>query len=98
MQSVDFSKFTKKKKFCSFCGTYFMLLKTKIKPKEGTNNSSEKIIESDISADKDRVVGYGSWFLYENSKNNYIETFYSKYILNPQKLSYWFYDLIMLFK
>ena len=44
MQSVDFSKFTKKKKFCSFCGTYFMLLKTKIKPKEGTNNSSEKII------------------------------------------------------
>ena len=29
----------------------------------------------------DRVVGYGSWFLYTDSKNDYIERFYSKYIL-----------------
>ena len=32
--------------------------------------------------DVDKVVGYGSWFLYTDQKNDYIEKFYSKYILN----------------
>ena len=44
----------------------------------------------DISGEKDRVVGYGSWFLYTDSKNDYIEKYYSKYILNTarQSISY----------
>ena len=33
----------------------------------------------------DKVVGYGSWFLYTDSKNDYIERFYSKYILDVVK-------------
>ena len=33
----------------------------------------------------DRVVGYGSWFLYTDSKNDYIEKYFSKYILNIVK-------------
>lgn len=31
----------------------------------------------DITGDKSRVVGYGSWFLYEGSKNHYIKEHYS---------------------
>lgn len=41
----------------------------------------------DISRDTDRVVGYGSWFLYTDTKNEYIEKFYSKYVLNIAKKS-----------
>ena len=41
----------------------------------------------DISGEKDRVVGYGSWFLYTDSKNDYIEKHYSKYILDIARKS-----------
>jgi AmmeMemoRadiSam system protein A len=41
----------------------------------------------DISNDKNRVVGYGSWFLYTDSKNDYIEQNYSKYLINTAKSS-----------
>ena len=41
----------------------------------------------DISGEKDRVVGYGSWFLYTDSKNDYIEKYYSKYILDIARKS-----------
>jgi AmmeMemoRadiSam system protein A len=41
----------------------------------------------DISKETDRVVGYGSWFLYTDSKNDYIERYYSKYVLDSVKLS-----------
>lgn len=41
----------------------------------------------DISKDTERVVGYGSWFLYADTKNDYIERYYSKYILNVVKQS-----------
>jgi AmmeMemoRadiSam system protein A len=41
----------------------------------------------DINRDTNKVVGYGSWFLYTDSKNDYIERFYSKYILNMAKQS-----------
>ena len=34
----------------------------------------------DINNDPNRVVGYGSWFLYSDTKNDFIEKFYSKYI------------------
>ena len=32
--------------------------------------------------DKNKVVGYGSWFLYNDTTNDYIEKFYSKYYLS----------------
>ena len=41
----------------------------------------------DISRETDRVVGYGSWFLYTDTKNDFIERFYSKYILNIARKS-----------
>jgi AmmeMemoRadiSam system protein A len=41
----------------------------------------------DISKEKDKVVGYGSWFLYTDSKNEYLETYYSYYILDAVKNS-----------
>ncbi len=36
---------------------------------------------SAVSDDKTRVVGYGSWLLYEGSKNNFIKKYYSDYLL-----------------
>ena len=41
----------------------------------------------DISSDKDRVVGYGSWFLYTGSRNDYIYKYYKDYILNIARQS-----------
>ena len=41
----------------------------------------------DISKESDKVVGYGSWFLYTDSKNDFIERFYSKYVYNIVKTS-----------
>ena len=41
----------------------------------------------DISKDTNKVVGYGSWFLYTDSRNDFIERFYSKYILDIAKKS-----------
>ena len=41
----------------------------------------------DISGETNKVVGYGSWFLYTDSKNDYIEKYYSKYIIDLVKKS-----------
>jgi len=55
---------------------------------EFANNNDSSLIRvemynsGDISDDKERVVGYGSWFLYPDSKNNYIEKFYKDYIFD----------------
>lgn len=35
-----------------------------------------------VTADKERVVGYGSWFLYEGERNEFIKKNYSEFILN----------------
>lgn len=48
---------------------------------------SEMYNSGDISNDKDKVVGYGSWFLYEGSKNEFIDKFYSDYVLNVARQS-----------
>ena len=37
---------------------------------------------SAVSGDKSRVVGYGTWFLYEGGKNEFIKKYYSEYLLN----------------
>ena len=36
---------------------------------------------SQVTDDKTRVVGYGSWMLYEGTKNKFIKEFYSQYSL-----------------
>ena len=36
---------------------------------------------SKTSGDRSSVVGYGSWFLYEGTKNKFLKEYYSKYIL-----------------
>lgn len=41
----------------------------------------------DISQDTSKVVGYGSWYLYTNSRNDFIEKYYSKYVLDVAKQS-----------
>lgn len=33
------------------------------------------------TGDSSRVVGYGSWFLYEGTKNEYIKTYYSDFVI-----------------
>lgn len=41
----------------------------------------------DISADKNKVVGYGSWFLYYESLNDFIESYYKNYVIDIVKSS-----------
>lgn len=48
---------------------------------------AEMYNSGDISSDKDKVVGYGSWFMYEDSRNDFIETYFSKYVLKVAKAS-----------
>lgn len=48
---------------------------------------AEMYNSGDISSDKDKVVGYGSWFMYEDSRNDFIETYFSKYVLKTAKAS-----------
>jgi len=39
----------------------------------------------DINHETEKVVGYGSWFLYTDSRNDFIEKFYSDYVLKSAK-------------
>lgn len=41
----------------------------------------------DISKETDKVVGYGSWFMYTDSRNDFIEQYCSKYILRTARES-----------
>lgn len=41
----------------------------------------------DISNETDRVVGYGSWFLCADSRNEFIEKHHSDYVINSAKSS-----------
>lgn len=41
----------------------------------------------DITKETDKVVGYGSWFLYTDTRNEFIEKYCSKYILQTVKNS-----------
>jgi len=43
---------------------------------------TEMYNSGDISEEKDKVVGYGSWFMYSGSRNEYIERYYKKYIID----------------
>lgn len=48
---------------------------------------AEMYNSGDISDDKERVVGYGSWFLYTDSRNDFIEKYFSDYVLETAKQS-----------
>jgi len=48
---------------------------------------TEMYNSGDVSDEKERVVGYGSWFAYEGAKNDFIEKYYSKYILEVARKS-----------
>ena len=48
---------------------------------------AEMYNSGDISNDKDRVVGYGSWFLYTDSRNDFIEKYCSNYVLRAARES-----------
>lgn len=41
----------------------------------------------DITGDTSRVVGYGSWFLYEGEKNQFIKEYFSDYVIDVCKSS-----------
>ena len=55
---------------------------------EFANNNGASLIRTemynsgDIDRNVDRVVGYGSWFLYPDTRNVFIEQYYKKYIFN----------------
>ena len=42
---------------------------------------SEMYNSGDISNDKERVVGYGSWFMYTDTRNEFIERYCHDYVL-----------------
>ena len=48
---------------------------------------SQMYNSGDICDDKSKVVGYGSWFLYDSARNNYIKSYYSKYVLKSAQES-----------
>lgn len=48
---------------------------------------TEMYNSGDISDDKDRVVGYGSWFMYAGSRDEYIREYCSDYILKTARAS-----------
>ena len=54
---------------------------------ECTMIRAEMYNSGDISNDKDRVVGYGSWFLYTDSRNDFIEKYCSDYVLKTARAS-----------
>lgn len=41
----------------------------------------------DITGDSSRVVGYGSWILYEGEKNEFIKKYFSDFVINTCKKS-----------
>ena len=41
----------------------------------------------DINKETDKVVGYGSWFLYTDTRNDFIERFCSNYVMETAKSS-----------
>lgn len=48
---------------------------------------TEMYNSGDISSDKDKVVGYGAWFLYTDSRNDFIERYFSKYVTKVARAS-----------
>lgn len=41
----------------------------------------------DVTGDESRVVGYGSWFLYEGARNEFIKKYFSEFVIDVCKKS-----------
>lgn len=41
----------------------------------------------DVTGDKSRVVGYGSWFVYEGARNEFIKKYFSNFVIDVCKKS-----------
>ena len=60
---------------------------------EFANKSNYSLIRIDmtnssaINKDKNNVVGYGCWFLYEGDKNDFIKRYYSNSVINITKMT-----------
>lgn len=48
---------------------------------------AEMYNSGDISDDKERVVGYGSWFMSTDTRNEFIERYHKDYVMNAAKYS-----------
>ena len=48
---------------------------------------AEMYNSGDISGEMDKVVGYGSWFMYTDSRNEFIEKYCYDYVLNAARAS-----------
>ncbi len=48
---------------------------------------AEMYNSGDISNDKNKVVGYGSWYLYEGNKNDYLNNYLKDYIIDIARQS-----------
>lgn len=84
VESRDLSEFTYEQA-CGAAGIYGLVAFAAKKDfsliRVGMWNSGE------VTGDNSRVVGYGSWLLYEGSKNKFIEHFFRDYTINVVKKS-----------
>lgn len=48
---------------------------------------AEMYNSGDITGEKEKVVGYGAWYLYPDTRNNFIEKHYKHYILDTARKS-----------
>lgn len=70
------------------CGAVGVLALTNFVKTKGFSLIRVGLMNSgDATGDNSRVVGYGSWFLYEGEKNEFIKKYYSDYVIEVCKTS-----------
>lgn len=70
------------------CGAVGVLALTNFAQTKGYSLIRIGLMNSgDVTGDNSRVVGYGSWFIYEGEKNEFIKKYYSDYVINACKTS-----------
>lgn len=70
------------------CGAVGVLALTNFAKTKGYSLIRVGLVNSgDVTGDNSRVVGYGSWFLYEGEKNELIKKYYSDYVIEVCKTS-----------
>lgn len=70
------------------CGAVGVLALTNFAKIKGYSLIRVGMVNSgDMTGDNSRVVGYGSWFLYEGEKNEFIKKYYSDYVIEVCKTS-----------
>lgn len=70
------------------CGSIGVLALTNFAKSNGYSLIRVGLTNSgDVTGDNSRVVGYGSWFLYEGEKNEFIKKYYSDFVIDVCKKS-----------